>query len=53
MKAVPIIAALAIVLLFGLLVAYCLSEISTLKQQVVVMNVSNAQHDARLNYLLG
>jgi hypothetical protein len=45
--------AFALLLLFSLLVAHCLSSISSLQKQVTNINIANAQHDARLNFLLG
>jgi hypothetical protein len=45
--------AFAIVLIFSLLIGYCLSEVKRLSSNVVQITQQSTQHDERLSYLVG
>jgi len=43
----------AVVLVFSLLIAYCLSEVKRLSQHVTIVQQQSGQHDERLSFLVG
>ncbi len=43
----------AVVLVFSLLIAYCLSEVKRLSQHVTIVQQQSGQHDERLSFLIG